>query len=126
MRCWQRSCWEIAQAIGKVDAVTGEVVEDFRSEILGFLGSSPNYQELYKKALLDRDYRRTEREITEAIAKGRQASEALRTLTQDLNAFNLEHYRALRGYCTLDDLRFFVEKAIPRLGGAVLPDGEFL
>jgi hypothetical protein len=77
-------------------------------------------------SLLDRDYRRTEREITEAIAKARQASEALRTLTQDLNAFNLEHYRALRGYCTLDDLRFFVEKAIPRLGGAVLPDGEFL
>ena len=28
---------EIAQTIGKVDPVTGQVVEDFRSEILGFL-----------------------------------------------------------------------------------------
>lgn len=117
---------EIAQTIGKVDAVTGQVVEDFRSEILGFLGASPNYQELYKKALVDRDYHRTEREIEAAIEKARQASEALRALTQDLNAFNLESYRALRGHFTLDDLRLFVEKAIPRLGGAILPDAEFL
>jgi superfamily II DNA or RNA helicase len=116
---------EIARTIGKVDPVTGEVVEDFRSEVLGFLGSSPNYQELYKKALVDRDYRRTEREIQEAIEKARQASEALRALTQDLNAFNLEHYRQLRGHFTLADLRLFMEKAIPRLGGAILPDGEF-
>lgn len=117
---------EIAQTIGKVDAVTGQVVEDFRSEILGFLGSSPNYQELYKKALVDRDYNRTEREIEEAIEKARQASEALRALTQDLNAFNLDNYRALRGHFRLDDLRPLLEKAIPRLGGAILPDGEFL
>lgn len=116
---------EIAQTIGKVDPISGEVVEDFRSEILGFLGSSPNYQELYKTALLERDYQRTEREIQEAIEKARRASEALRALTQNLNAFNLEHYRALRGSFTLDDLRHFVEKAIPRLGGAILPDGEF-
>jgi SNF2 family DNA or RNA helicase len=115
---------EIAQTIGKIDPVTGEVVEDFRSEILGFLGSSPNYQELYKKALVAPDYRRTEREITEAIARARQASDALRNLTQDLNTFNLEHYRVLRGHFTLDNLRLFIEKAIPCLGGAILPDGE--
>jgi superfamily II DNA or RNA helicase len=115
----------IARTIGKVDPVTGQVVEDFRSEILGFLGSSPNYQDLYRKALVDRDYRRTEREITEALEKARSASEALRTLTQDLNAFNLEHYRTLRGEFTLDDLRVFVEKAIIRLGGAILPDDDF-
>jgi SNF2 family DNA or RNA helicase len=115
----------IASVIGKVDPVTGQVVEDFRSEILGFLGSSPNYQDLYRKALVDRDYRRTEREITEALEKAQSASEALRTLTQDLNAFNLEHYRTLRGDFTLDDLRIFVEKAIIRLGGAILPDDDF-
>lgn len=115
----------IARIIGKVDPVTGQVVEDFRSEILGFLGSSPNYQDLYRKALVDRDYRRTEREISEAIEKAQRASEALRTLTQDLNAFNLEHYRTLRGHFTLDDLRAFVEKAIVRLGGGMLPDGDF-
>jgi superfamily II DNA or RNA helicase len=116
---------EIAHTIGKVDAVTGEVVEDFRSEILGYLGSSPNYQQLYQKALIDRDYQRTEREIAEAIESARQSSEALRALTQDLSAFNLESYRDLRGQFTLDDLRLLSEKAIPRLGGAVLPDGDF-
>jgi superfamily II DNA or RNA helicase len=116
---------DIAKTIGKVDSVTGDVVEDFRSEILGFLGSSPNYQELYKKALFDRDYQRTASEIEEAIEKARQASEALRELTQDLNAFNLEQYRQLQGEFTLQDLRAFVEKAILRLGGAVLPNGDF-
>ncbi len=115
---------EIAQAIGKVDPVTGEVVEDFRSEVLGFLGSSPNYQNLYRKALVDRDYQRTEREIGEAVETARQASEALRTLTQDLDTFNLEHYRQLQGELTLKDLRVFVEQGILRLGGAVLPEED--
>jgi ERCC4-related helicase len=114
---------EIAAAIGKVDA-RGEVVEDFRSEILGFLGSSPNYQELYKKALVDRDYKRTEAEIRLAIERARQASEALRSLTQDLETFDLEHYRKLRGQFTLDDLKLFVQKAVIRLGGTFIPVGN--
>ena len=121
----ERKLLEIAMTIGKVDPVTGEVVEDFRSEVLGFLGSSPNYQELYKKALVDRDYQRTEREMTDAIEKARQASEALRGLTQELDTFNLEHYCKLQGQFALPDLRVFVEKAIIRLGGSFLPDGEF-
>ncbi len=115
---------DIAQTIGKVDPVTGEVLEDFRSEILGYLGSSPNYQELYKKALVDRDYRRTEREMAEAIEKARQASEALRNLAQDLESFNLEHYRSLRGQFSLRDLQIFFEKAVLRLGGMMIPNGE--
>jgi hypothetical protein len=114
---------EIAAAIGKVDA-QGEVVEDFRSEILGFLGSSPNYQELYKKALVDRDYKRTEAEIAQAIERAREASEALRSLTQDLETFDLEHYRKLRGQFSLDDLKLFVQKAVIRLGGTFIPTGN--
>jgi len=114
---------EIAAAIGKVDA-HGEVVEDFRSEILGFLGSSPNYQELYKKALVDRDYKRTEAEISQAIERARQASEALRSLTQDLETFDLEHYRRLRGQFSLDDLNLLVQKAVIRLGGTFIPAGN--
>jgi len=115
---------EIAQTIGKVDPVTGQVVEDFRSEILGFLGSSPNYQELYKKALIDKDYQRTEREIVEAIEKARQASEALRYLAQDLESFNFGRYRNLKGPFTLDDVKLFVERGILRLGGAFIPQGD--
>jgi superfamily II DNA or RNA helicase len=117
---------EIARTIGKVDPIGGEVVEDFRAEILGFLGSSPDYQGLYRKALVDRDYKRTEREIADAIEQARQASEALRTLAQDLKAFNLEQYQAIRGHFTLFDLRTFAEKAILRLGGVFIPQGEFI
>jgi superfamily II DNA or RNA helicase len=117
---------EIARAIGKVDPVTGEVVEDFRSEVLGFLGASPNYQDLYKKALVDRDYKRTEREMVEAIGRARKASEALRALAQDLASFNLDHYRTIRGHFTLAHLRLFVERAILRLGGAFIPKDEII
>ena len=115
---------EIAKTIGKVDTLTGQVVEDFRSEILGFLGSSPNYQDLYKKALIDKDYQRTEREIIEAIEKARQASEALRDLAQDLESFNFGRYRNIKGSFGLDDLRLFVERAVLRLGGAFIPQGD--
>lgn len=115
---------EIAQTIGKVDKVTGEVMEDFRSEILGFLGSSPDYQELYKKALIDKDYKRTEAEIVETIQRARRASETLRDLAQDLESFNFGRYRNMKGPYTLDDLRLFVERGILRLGGAFIPKGD--
>jgi len=117
---------DIARTIGKVDPVTGQVIEDFRSEILGFLGSSTNYNDLYREALVNRDYKRTEQEITEAIQKAKEASEALRQLTQDLSAFNLDHYRELEGKFTLDDLRTFTEKAILRLGGSFIPSGDII
>ena len=116
---------EIAKQIGKIDPITGEPREDFRTEILGFLGSSPNYLELYKRALVDKDYARTEREIAEAIEKARQASEALSVLTQDLRSFDLGEYLNIVGKFSLDDLKQFVEAAVLRLGGAMLPRGEF-
>jgi superfamily II DNA or RNA helicase len=117
---------EIAKTIGKVDNLTGEVTEDFRSEVLGYLGSSLNYNELYKEALLNRDYDRTEQEIIEAIKQAKEASNALRQLTQDLTAFNLENYIKLKGKYTLDDLRVFCEKAIISLGGSFIPSGEII
>lgn len=53
----------IAATIGKVDRITGEVTEDFRSEVLRFMGTALNYNDLYKEALVSSDYNRTEREI---------------------------------------------------------------
>lgn len=38
----------VAKAIGKTDRETGEPLEDFRLDILGFLGSNPNYQQLFQ------------------------------------------------------------------------------
>ena len=118
--------FEIAKTIGKVDAITGDVSEDFRSEILGFLGSSTNYTSLYREALLNRNYERTEQEISEAIQVAKDASEALRQLTLDLSTFNLEYYRELEGKFTLEDLELFTEKAILRLGGSFVPSGDIL
>lgn len=117
---------DIAKTIGKIDNVTGEATEDFRSEVLGFLGSALNYNELYKEALVNRNYERTEQEIAEAIKQAREASEALRQLTQDLTAFNLENYVELKGRFTLDDLRKFCEKAILTLGGSFIPSGDII
>jgi len=56
----------------------------------------------------------------------REASEALRQLTQDLHAFNLEYYRELKGRFTLEDLRCFTEKAALRLGGSFIPSGDII
>ncbi|MDY0168861.1 MAG: SNF2-related protein [Thermoguttaceae bacterium] len=116
---------DIARTIGKVDPITGTVAEDFRGEILGFLGSSPNYQELYRKALVDRDYRRTADELAQMVQMAATAGQALQSLAQDLTEFNLEHYRQLQGELTLADLKAFLEAAILRLGGSFIPDGDF-
>jgi len=117
---------QIARTIGKIDPATGQPSEDFRSQVLGFLGSSPNYQALYMKAVLDKDYKRTEREIEEALQKAREASDALNGLTQDLSTFNLQDYLRIEGRVTLRDLHAFAEQSVLRLGGTILPNGEAL
>jgi superfamily II DNA or RNA helicase len=117
---------EIARTIGKVDDVTGEVIEDFRSEVLGFLGSSLNYNELYREALIHRNYERTEKEILEAMQRAQEASNALRQFSQDLETFNLESYVKSRGKYSLDDLKIFCERAIIGLGGSFIPSGEIV
>ena len=122
----EKKLLEIAMTIGKVDPVTGGVSEDFRSEILGYLASSTNYTSLYREALLNRNYERTEEEIAEAMQVAKNASEALRQLTLDLSTFNLEYYRELEGKFTLEDLKRFTEKAILRLAGAFIPSGNII
>jgi superfamily II DNA or RNA helicase len=115
----------VAKAIGKTDRETGEPLEDFRLDILGFLGSNPNYQQLFKQALLDKDYQRTARQIEEMMQQAQQARTALMELSQDLTYFNLEHYRRISGRFNLRQLGVWCRDAIIRLGGTVLPVGEF-
>ena len=115
---------EIALSIGKSDE-RGQPAEDFRSDILGLLGSRPDYQNLFRRALVDRDYRRTETEIARMLAEANRAREALGALTQDLTGFNLEDYCRIEGRHTLAELGRWVRSAVLRLGGAVVPDGEF-
>jgi superfamily II DNA/RNA helicase len=122
----ERKLWEIANTIGKIDTQTGEVTEDFRSEVLGYLSSAVNYNDLYREALVNKDYQRTEREIEDALKQAKKASDALRELTQDLTTFNLEQYSKLKGKYTLDDLKLFTQKAVISLGGSFIPSGEII
>ena len=112
---------EIARTIGKIDPETGKPLEDFRSEVLGFLGSSPNYQALYMKALVDKDFKRTEREIEQALNNAKEACKTISSLTQDLTPFNLQDYLQIEGRVTLGDLKEWAEHGILRLGGSFLP-----
>ena len=115
----------VARAIGKMDRETGEPLEDFRLEILGFLGSNPNYQQLFKQALVDKDYQRTARQMEEMMEQAQQARTALMALSQDLTYFNLEHYRRISGRFNLQQLGAWCRDSIIRLGGSMLPVGEF-
>src|SRR5258708_6368083 len=81
----------VASAIGKVDRETGEPLEDFRLDILGFLGSNPNYQQLFKQALVEKDYKRTAKQLEEMMVQAQEARMKLMELSQDLTYFNLEH-----------------------------------
>jgi hypothetical protein len=120
----ERKLLDIARSIGHVDE-SGTLREDFRWDVLGYLGSRPDYQELYKMALVDRDYQRTEAEIEQMIKEAVRARDALNSLTQDLSGFNLENYRALEGHYSLEELGVWVRDAILRLGGGAIPDGDF-
>jgi len=115
---------EIATTIGKVDK-EGHPMEDFRSEILGFLGSRPDYLELYKRALVDTNYEWTEAEMQRMLEDALRAREALASLTQDLTSFNLEHFKKIEGRYTLSEMGEWVRQAVLRLGGAAMPDGDF-
>lgn len=120
----ERKLWEIANTIGKIDQQTGQVTEDFRSEVLGYLSSAVNYNDLYREALVNRDYNRTEQEIEDALKRAKTASDALRELTQDLTTFNMQNYVKLKGKYSLDDLHLFTQKAIISLGSSFIPSGE--
>ena len=62
------SSWlSITKAIGKTEPKIGEPLEDFWTEILGHLGSNPDYQQLFQQALIDRDYTRTAREVERMV-----------------------------------------------------------
>jgi len=114
----------VAKAIGKYDPETREPMEDFRLDILGYLGSNPNYQQLFKQALLDKDYQRTARQLEEMMQQAQDARVALMQLSQDLTHFNLEHYKRISGRFNLQQLGAWCRESIIRLGGSMLPVGE--
>jgi hypothetical protein len=123
-RILEKKLREIAITIGKVDK-EGRPTEDFRSEILGFLGSRPDYMELYKRALVDTNYEWTEAEMQRMLEDALKARDALTSLTQDFSSFNLENFKKIEGRYTLIEMGEWVRQAILRLGGAAIPDSDF-
>jgi SNF2 family DNA or RNA helicase len=114
----------VAKAIGKYDPETREPMEDFRLDILGYLGSNPNYQQLFKQALLDKDYQRTARQLEEMMQQAQDARVALMELSQDLTHFNLEYYKRISGRFNLPQLGAWCRESVIRLGGSMMPIGE--
>lgn len=83
---------EIAKAVGKVDE-NGNVVENFRSQILGQLSERLNYERLYQDALSDPDLKRTTHELADALSNAAEARKVVFDLFQALEDFNLEDYK---------------------------------
>jgi superfamily II DNA or RNA helicase len=85
---------DIALALGKVDE-KGNVAEDLRSQILGQLQETINYQKLYAEALSDPSLKRTQLELNAAMTNASEARDAVTELFQDLDQFSLDEYQPL-------------------------------
>ncbi len=85
---------EIALALGKVDE-QGNVAEDLRSQILGQLQETINYQNLYAEALCDPSLKRTQLELNAAMKNATEARDAVSELFQELDQFSLDEYQPL-------------------------------
>lgn len=85
---------DIALALGKVDE-KGNVAEDLRSQILGQLQETINYQKLYAEALSDPSLKRTQLELNAAMTNASEARDAVSELFQELDQFSLDEYQPL-------------------------------
>lgn len=85
---------DIALALGKVDE-KGDVAEDLRSQILGQLQETINYQKLYAEALSDPSLKRTQLELNAAMTNASEARDAVSELFQELDQFSLDEYQPL-------------------------------
>lgn len=117
---------DIAKTLGKVDD-TGQVAEDFRSQILGQLNTRLSYDKLYQEALSDPTLQRTQQEIEVAMQNAALARDVVFELFQDLDRFNLEDYNAFddkgRGMQRLVE---FAQQAAMFTGGGFQSAGEDL
>lgn len=83
---------DIARALGKVDD-QGEIAEDFRTQVLGQLGSALSYSQLYQDAVSDPTLKRTRQELEVAMANANLARQVVFELFQELDRFNLGDYK---------------------------------
>lgn len=83
---------EIAQTLGKIDD-HGQIIEDFRTQVLGQLNSCLSYDRLYQEAISDPTLIRTRQELEIAMSNADLAREVVFELFQELDQFNLGDYQ---------------------------------
>jgi superfamily II DNA or RNA helicase len=120
----EEKLFSIAQTLGKMDE-SGQVAEDFRSQVLGQLGSRLSYDRLYQDAILDPTLKRTRQELEVAITNANLAKEVVFELFQDLDKFNLSDYQRFDDMGQgMQRLVTFVQRAAHLDGGDFRPQGE--
>jgi hypothetical protein len=120
----EEKLYSIAQTLGKMDE-SGQVAEDFRSQVLGQLGSRLSYDRLYQEAILDPTLKRTRQELEVAITNANLAREVVFELFQDLDKFNLSDYQQFDDMGKgMQRLVIFVQRAANLEGGDFRRQGE--
>lgn len=83
---------DIARTLGKVDE-QGQIAENLRTQVLGQLGSTLNYDRLYQDAISDPTLKRTRQELEVAMTNANLARQVVFELFQELDRFNLGDYQ---------------------------------
>ncbi|MBN2543376.1 DEAD/DEAH box helicase [bacterium] len=99
----------IAKALSEV---TGEPREDIITSMLGQLESEVDYNDIYKKALVNGFVKQTQKEIDNGLEKARKAYEiATHSLFKDISSYSFDDYdEELRSTVNLSDLEEFAKR----------------
>lgn len=92
--------------------VTGEDPEDIKSSMLGQLETEVDYNEIYKRAIVEQDIEQSKEEIEEGIKKAQLAYEiATNSLFRDVSGYSFSNYqKELKTDIDLEALREFTER----------------
>ncbi len=98
-----------AKALSKV---TGEDVEDIVSTMYGEMENEIDYNEIYKRSLVEGDIKESKDEIDRGIARAKRAYElAKEKLFKEASSYNFDNYeKHLKTELSLQDLESFVKR----------------
>jgi superfamily II DNA or RNA helicase len=103
---------KIERAAKELSRVTDEDVEEIVIAMYGEMENEIDYNEIYKKSLMEGDSKKSEEEIDRGIAKAKRAYElAAETLFKDVCSYSFDIYeKHLKTEFTLQDVESFTKK----------------
>lgn len=103
---------KIERAAKALSKVTGEDVEDIVATMYGEMGNEIDYNEIYKRSLVEGNIEESKEEIDFGIARAKRAYElATKKLFKDVSSYSFDSYeKHLKTGLTLKDLESFVKK----------------